>query len=201
MVGGIIFIVLMILLVIWSACTLEKRKVETKDGLISFQEEKDSFISENGISSLAKELNYTDYLYSSKSHIFRGHNVCFFIDQVSRKIGVFSNHGLREAVPFSKVIGCEIYTDSKVTGGIGRAVVGGMIAGDVGAIVGAMTAPSSIMSYKVVVYVNDALDPMIEIPLVEEKKSTKNTDYTDAVRFAENVNAAIKAIVYQNGKA
>ena len=56
MVGGIIFIVLMILLVIWSACTLEKRKVETKDGLISFQEEKDSFISENGISSLAKEL-------------------------------------------------------------------------------------------------------------------------------------------------
>lgn len=168
--------------------------------VINQQDEKADFLSSNGIRSTAKELNYTDNYYSTQINIDRGHNVSFFIDQISLKIAVFSNHGLREVAPFRKIIGCEIMTDSKVTGGIGRAVVGGVLAGDVGALVGVMTAPSNIVSYKVVIYLNDPVDPMIEIPLIEEKKSTKDPDYTDAVQFAESVNAAIKAIVYQNGK-
>ena len=168
--------------------------------IINQQDEKADFLSSNGIRSTAKELNYTDIYYSTQINIDRGHNVSFLIDQISLKIAVFSNHGLREVAPFRKIIGCEIMTDSKVTGGIGRAVVGGVLAGDVGALVGVMTAPSKIVSYKVVIYLNDPVDPMIEIPLIEEKKSTKDPDYTDAVQFAESVNAAIKAIVYQNGK-
>lgn len=168
--------------------------------VINHQDEKADFLSSNGIRSTAKELNYTDNYYSTQINPDRGHNVSFFIDQISLKIAAFSNHGLREVAPFRKIIGCEIMTDSKVTGGIGRAVVGGVLAGDVGALVGVMTAPSNIMSYKVVIYLNDPVDPMIEIPLIEEKKSTKDPDYTDAVKFAESINAAIKAIVYQNGK-
>lgn len=151
--------------------------------VINQQDEKADFLSSNGIRSTEKELNYTDNYYSTQINIDRGHNVSFFIDQISLKIAVFSNHGLREVAPFRKIIGCEIMTDSKVTGGIGRAVVGGVLAGDVGALVGVMTAPSNIVSYKVVIYLNDPVDPMIEIPLIEEKKSTKDPDYTDAVQL------------------
>ena len=173
---------------------------ETEHRTADYQDEKAVFLSDNGIRSIAKELNYTDNFYSSHINIDRGHNISFFVDQISMKIAVFSNHGLREVAPFSKIIGCEILTDSKVTGGIGRSIVGGVIAGDVGALVGVMTAPSKIVSYKIVIYLSDTLDPMIEIPLIEEKKSTKDTDYTDAVKFAESVNAVIKAIVYKNDR-
>ena len=59
-------------------------------------------------------------------------------------------------------------TDSKVTGGIGRAVVGGVLAGDVGAFVGAMTAPEKIVSYKIVIYKNNPANHPEDEKLNEE---------------------------------
>ena len=54
------------------------------------------------------------------------------------------------------------------------------------------------MSYKVVIYKNSISSPSYEIPLIFTKKSTNDSDYLRAVRFANDVNATIKAIVYHN---
>ena len=200
-IGAIILIVFLVFVAVVLFSAFIDKTNETQNNIVNQQDEKAAVLSDNGIRSTAKELNYTDFFYSSQINIDRGHNISFFVDQISGTIAVFSNHGLREVAPFSKVIGCEIITDSKVTGGIGRAVVGGVLAGDVGALVGAMTAPNNIVSYKIVIYLNNVIAPKIEIPIIEEKKSTKDPDYTNAIQFSESINAAIKAIIYQNSMA
>lgn len=210
---SILLVVLLIAIVVFPAMllasernsthTVSETKANKESGtqhLYTYNDEKTDYIKEQGITSLAKESIYTDSYYSSGINRNKGTSISFFVDQVSMKIAVVSNHGLREVAPFRNILGCDIITDSKVTGGIGRAVVGGVLAGETGALVGAMTAPEKIVSYKVVIYLNNAYDPMIEIPIIEEKKSTKSADYTNAVKFAESISATIKAIVYQNSK-
>lgn len=99
---------------------------------------------------------------------------------------------------FGDVIGCEIHEDSAVVGGIGRAIAGGILAGGVGAIVGAVTAKKHVMSYKVVVYTNDVNKPQIILPLINTKVSKSDAEYNYAAEFANNVNASIKAIMAKN---
>lgn len=160
------------------------------------------YITENNV-NITKKYDYQNSLYAHDVNYRKGISIRFIVDSPHRYIHIFQKPSGSEStaeisIPFDQIIGCEIMTDSKVTGGIGRAVVGGVLAGDVGAFVGAMTAPEKIMSYKIVIYKNNPANPMIEIPLIEGKTSTKNSDYIEAVRFAENVNAVIRAIVYQN---
>lgn len=163
------------------------------------------YITENNV-SITTEYDYRSAYYANNVNYRKGVAVRFIVDSRHRYIHIFQKPAGSECtaeirLPFNQLIGCEIMNDSKVTGGIGRAVVGGVLAGDVGAFVGAMTAPEKIMSYKIVIYKNNPANPMVEIPMIEEKKSTKDTDYIEAVSFAENVNAVIRAIVYQNNTA
>ena len=153
--------------------------------------------------SISTEYAYHSSYYTDNINYNNSIAIRFIVDSQHQFIHILSkskrtDYITETSMPFRQIIGCEIMTDSKVTGGIGRAVVGGVIAGDAGAIVGAITAPSKIMSYKIVIYKNDPNNPIEEIILVNEKKATKDPDYINAVRFAENVNAVIKAIVYQN---
>lgn len=120
--------------------------------------------------------------------------VRYIIDK-SKRIILISKGGSISQISFSEVIGCEILVDSQVVGGIGRAVVGGILAGGAGAIVGATTAKKHIMSYSVVIYREDIHSPKEEIVLISSKTSTKNRDYLNAVEFASNVSASIKAIM------
>lgn len=102
------------------------------------------------------------------------------------------------AIPFSEIIGCEILTDSEVTGRVGRAIVGGMIAGDVGAVVGAATAKKQISSYTIRIYRKNIQRPTYEIPLIRVKIATEAEQYKNAVNFADKINASIKAIISMN---
>lgn len=105
-----------------------------------------------------------------------------------------------ECIPFSKITGFEVLTDSQVTGGIGRAIVGGVLAGEVGAIVGAQTAKKKINNYTVVIYVEDINRPKYEMVLINREAKTNDPDYLDAVKFSNNINASIKTIISQNNK-
>ena len=102
------------------------------------------------------------------------------------------------SIQYAEIIGCEIMVDSQVIGGIKRAVVGGILAGDTGAIVGATTAKKFITSYRVVIYTTSISSPQKVLTLISEQTETKDVNYSNASSFAEKVNATIKAILYKN---
>lgn len=139
----------------------------------------------------------TEYTYNNSKH----HNPTrFVIDDVNKSIHVSSNSTHLIEIPYYEILGCEILTDSQVTGGVGRAVVGSMLAGDVGAIVGATTAKPYIMSYKVIIYCENITSPQFIFNLITEKTKTSSFEYTWAVDFASKVNASIKVIISKNQK-
>ena len=150
------------------------------------QGEQQDFISKNNIRRSA-EYTYQDKLNSKK--------IRFIVDKSKQKIYISETSGKFKEYAFKDILGCEIVADSQVTGGIKRAIVGGVLAGDAGAVVGAVTAKPHIMSYKLVLYLRNISAPKVEIELITEKTKTKDTDYTNAVSFAENVVATVKAIL------
>lgn len=150
------------------------------------QLEQQDFISKNNIRRSA-EYTYQDKLNSKK--------IRFIVDKSKQKIYISETSGRFKEYAFKDILGCEIVADSQVTGGIKRAIVGGVLAGDAGAVVGAVTAKPHIMSYKLVLYLRNISAPKVEIELITQKTKTKDSDYTNAVAFAENVVATVKAIL------
>ena len=150
------------------------------------QLEQQDFISKNNIRRSA-EYTYQDKLNSKK--------IRFIVDKSKQKIYISETSGKFKEYAFKDILGCEIVADSQVTGGIKRAIVGGVLAGDAGAVVGAVTAKPHIMSHKLVLYLRDISAPKVEIELITQKTKTKDSDYTNAVAFAENVVATVKAIL------
>ena len=159
---------------------------ETQNLRVRQQAEQQDFISKNNIRRSA-EYTFQDKLNSKK--------IRFIVDKSNRKIYISETSSSFKEYAFKDILGCEIVTDSQVTGGIKRAIVGGVLAGDAGAVVGAVTAKPHIMSYKLVLYLRDISIPKTEIELITQKTKTKDTDYTNAVSFAENVIATVKAIL------
>lgn len=103
-------------------------------------------------------------------------------------------------VPFEKIIGAEIVTDGEPTNGIGRSIVGGIIAGGAGAVVGASTAKYYFSSYKIVIYCNDVANPKIEMNLINSEIKRQDSDYNTVVNFSEEVYSIVKSIVANNEK-
>lgn len=164
---------------------------EKKDRL---EDEQKKYLQDNEV-IIAREYNYSDNYYKNNISWQNSVYVRFIVDRVHAIAVILSSKGQKEIIPFSDFVGCEIVTDSKVTGGVGRAIVGGAIGGEAGAIVGAVTAKDHIVSYKITLYKKDIINPKTEIVLINEKKATKDRDYINAVNFAESVNATIKAII------
>jgi len=131
-----------------------------------------------------------EYNYSNISNIVR-----FIVDESNKKVHISYNSSDFKSFDFSEIIGCEILSDDQVTGGVKRAILGGVLAGEAGAIVGAVTAKKHILSYKIVFYINNISNPKYELQLINWKISTTDKDYTNAVSFAGNISATIKAII------
>lgn len=158
------------------------------------EEDSQNYIADNGV-HIGAEYRYESEYYKNNISWANSTAYRYIVDDKNSFVHILSKDGTGEAIPFREIIGCEIMTDSEVTGGIGRAIVGGVLAGEAGAVVGAVTAKKHIMSYKVVIYRSNIQTPTNEIVLIKEKKSTKDADYTNAVSFANKVNASIKAII------
>lgn len=185
-----IIIIAMVGLIVHQMCdvpTIENKKIKNEESERRFLEEHNVIIT--------KEYVYSDSYYENNISLSNCISVRFIVDQRHKKIVVMSTKDIREIIGFSDLIGAEIVIDSQVTGGVGRAVVGGVLAGGAGAVVGAMTAKKHIMSYKIVIYQKNLSNPKIEIPLIWEKKSCKDKDYLKAVEFSDNINATIRAII------
>jgi hypothetical protein len=99
-------------------------------------------------------------------------------------------------IPFSEIIGVQVLEDAEVRGGIGRAIVGGVIAGEAGAIVGATTRSKTVTSFVVRINSNNLQHPAYDIPLINSNTSVDSKEYKLAVTFANDVQASIKSIVF-----
>lgn len=161
--------------------------------------EEDKYLSDNNVTATV-EYPYKNGKYAYNLDYEKGIAYRYIVDEKNRMVHIIDKTGTAAKMSFDQVIGCEIMTDSQVTGGVGRAIVGGVLAGDSGAVVGAVTAKPHIMSYKVVLYCLNIQNPIIEMRLIKEKTATKSSDYTCAVNFANKVNASVKAIMAWNAK-
>lgn len=155
------------------------------------------YIESTGI-VITSKYEYANTLYADNISWSQGISYKFIVDGQNKKIHIFAKVE-RLTIPFSEIIGCEIFSDNQTVGGIKRAIVGGMLAGDTGALVGALTAKSHIMSYKIVIYRSNIRRPTTEILLLKGKTSTKSKGYASAVEFSQKVLASIKAIMHSNG--
>lgn len=155
------------------------------------------YITKNDI-TISAEYKYESEYYTND--IDWSNSVCYryIVDGEHKKVYIFGKIGERIEISFSEIIGCEVLSDSQTVGGIKRAIVGGVLAGDTGALVGAMTAKPHITSYKVVIYRSDIQYPTVEIILIKTKTATKSKDYTSAVDFSQKILASVKAIMYSN---
>jgi 3-oxoacyl-ACP reductase-like protein len=154
--------------------------------------ERNDYIVQNGIK---KDVfySYTDFFKT----------VCaeYIIDKDKKTLYVSNSRGDYKAIPLCNIIGCNVIINGQNCASIGRAVVGGLIAGGAGAVVGAMTTKKKVYSYKLVIYVNDINEPEYVFNLVNKKTAANDADYIVANEFAQKVTASIKAVVNLYGGA
>ena len=84
-----------------------------------------------------------------------------------------------------------------MSGGIGRAVIGGVLAGDTGAIVGASTRPSKgIVNFlKIRIVLEDILEPYAEVNIIFTKTERCSLEYKNAFQSAQEIYSTIISII------
>ena len=104
--------------------------------------EMDDQITKNNSNEVDKKLKDKDFK-TSKIFSIHGNEQQFRVDLEHKQIAICSIFPYQkiDIINFSDIIECQIIEDSNtvMNGGVGRAVVGGALAGGVGAIVGANT--------------------------------------------------------------
>ena len=126
------------------------------------------------------------------------------IDEHNKKIAI-CNANLRETIEiidFSKIIECQLLEDSNIIqkGGIGRAVVDSVIAGGVGAIVGATTRKSKnvINDLQIRILTNDINNSFYIIHIIDSETKKDSLIFRHSMEFANNVYSTIMAIIKLN---
>ena len=103
---------------------------------------------------------------------------------------------------FQDIIDCRVVQDGSavIKGGLGRAIVGDILAGTTGAVIGAMTGKSKnvINKLQVQVFLQDVLNPIYTLDLITDETKKDSTSYKDATQFADELYATIISIINTN---
>lgn len=104
-----------------------------------------------------------------------------------------------DIIKFSDIIECQIIEDSNtiMKGGVGRAVVGGALAGGVGAIVGANTRASRNVtnSLQIRIVTKNINSSLCTIDIITREINKSSDEYKEAMNFANKVYATINSII------
>lgn len=131
-------------------------------------------------------------------------NKAFYIDNINNKIAFFDKKQLLTYNIYNSntFIDCELLEDNStiMKNGIGRAVVGGIIAGGTGAIVGATTRKSRnvVSSIRIRIITNDATNALIELDILETEIERNAEDYKKAFKFANEIYASVVSLMEKN---
>ena len=127
---------------------------------------------------------------------------CFIFDYDMKKFWYLNEKNrFYSYYSFDKIISCETrikgqVSQSSTTGGLGRAVVGGLLAGGVGAVVGGLTANrqtetiTNNASSQLLVYLNDEKNPLLNIEFYGE----------DSIKKCDQIYARFNAILSSNNQ-
>ncbi len=103
---------------------------------------------------------------------------------------------------FSDIIECEIVQDSKtiIKDGIGRAIIGGAIAGSVGAIIASNTIETKDVTNNLYIKIitKDINNSLHIINIIKAETKKYSTEYKTAINFANNVYATLTSIMNGN---
>ncbi|WP_394961565.1 SHOCT domain-containing protein [Candidatus Allofournierella merdavium] len=104
-----------------------------------------------------------------------------------------------QIIPFQKILECQIVENGATvqSGGIGRAVVGGVLAGGAGAIVGASTRKSKLIvdNLSIRIITSDVNNALIIIPILETVTNRESEKYKKAYKIAQEIHATIVSII------
>ena len=126
-------------------------------------------------------------------------------DLNNRKIAIINTNAVKiDYVDFDKIIQCEILEDNSVVmkGGVGRAVVGGILAGGVGAIVGAQTRGSSeiVKNLSIRIITNDVINSLVWIHLIKTGTKRDSFEYKRNKDAAQQIYSTIISILNTDPK-
>lgn len=124
------------------------------------------------------------------------------IDNANRTIN-FKFGITNRVIRFSDVLDYELIEDnsSVIKGGAGKALVGGLLFGGVGAIVGSAGKKKSnniVEKMQLVVRVNDLENPTIIIPIIKSSTKKSSIIYTSAFKSAQNAITSLDIITHEN---
>ncbi len=129
-------------------------------------------------------------------------DVDFIFDSKQKSVFVSKTSSFVQ-IPTDEIAGCETIIDNKSAGGIGRAIVGSVLAGGAGAIVGALTTKQKVHSFQLIIYRNNIENPKFIFTLIKKPADTmieNDANVKEATEFAQSVTACIRAIISQNEK-
>lgn len=129
-------------------------------------------------------------------------NYAVYVDETNHQI-MLTNlvSGIKSVFKFSELIECSILEDGAtiMSGGVGRAVVGSLIGGGIGAIVGATTRDSTpiTLSLSVRIVTSNIQYPLQEIPIIGSSTNRgSNDEYKEKVQFAQEIYATVISIMH-----
>ncbi len=101
---------------------------------------------------------------------------------------------------FSQIVGYELREDGKSTNGVGRAVAGGLMFGETGAIVGAVTQKETVENVFAVLYLDNLAEPEWIIKLNEIKIKKNSSEYRQLINFSNQLSSTVKLIISRKEK-
>lgn len=118
--------------------------------------------------------------------------------------GIFNNK-IKEVHEYSDILSYEIVEDgnSISKGGVGRAIVGGLLFGGVGAIVGGVTGHKSkatCTKLEVIIKLNSMSKPLEKITLISTETRKDNLLYSAAIKRAQEIAAILEIMCNGNNK-
>ncbi len=154
---------------------------------------------ENAVNKVFTEWKATEPFNSAISYTYQNtiYTYRVIFDEDQKKVLVFKDDAKPTIIPFEEIVGCEIRDNGQVSGGVGRAMIGGALAGGAGAIVGATTAKQKIISYQLVILRDSLSNPEIKYEILSKNLEIKrdSKDFYKAETFSNQICSAIKVIL------
>ena len=188
-----IFILIIVLCIVISSVSVEEKSLKSEKILKNNREKIIEKLKHDGFNSSISIPYSENYI-----------GAAFMVDEENKKIALCHYIDTSvEYISFNQIIDVEILKDNAnvMKGGVGRAVVGGVLAGGVGAIVGANTRDSKelLHSLKIRIITNDIKTPLYVIDLIYNEISVKNHEYNTILDIANKIYSLIFSIVNENG--
>lgn len=182
------------MLILWSAGPTEEYATQTKQ-------------LETKLDTLSTELNnFLSKYYIDKKFQIDAMGLTIGICQGQKQLLLYKAatatdlNQTYKTIPFRSIVDCEL-TEDNVTvmkGGLGRAAVGAVVAGEAGAIIGAATRSSSNMvnTISIRIITNDILNPYHPIIILDRPIERKGIEYAKKYQLAQEIYSTIVAIIH-----